>query len=56
MIFGKDKWRDQTGALVAKAGSDETRMQAICSDTRAVQASSKLTRKEDVASTDHRLS
>jgi hypothetical protein len=41
--------RDQATALVTKACGDETGMQAIRSDTRAVQAASEFTREQDVA-------
>ncbi len=41
--------RDRAAALVRKACRDETGMQAICGDARAVQSASELTRKEDVA-------
>ena len=37
--------RDQTPALVAKACGDETRMQAIRSDTRALEAPGEFSRE-----------
>ena len=41
--------RDQTAALVAKTRGDETGMQAIRSDARAVQAASQFAREQNVA-------
>ena len=41
--------RNRAPALITKACRDETGMQAICGDARAVQPPGELTRKQDVA-------
>src|SRR5208282_1265802 len=44
-----EKTRDQAAALIAEAGGDETWMQAIGGNARAMQAAGELAREQNVA-------